>query len=93
VASTALSVDPDAVASLGLVGMNVNEDAPERVAEIVDLITSGAIRAPQTTTYSLDNIATAIATQATRHVAGKTILMVAGTAGIAEIEEAKAVPA
>jgi len=74
--STAMSIDPEAEAARGLIAQNVNEDAAHRINEIVEMIGSGQLIAPDVHAYAFEDVAEALAAQASKHIRGKLVLSI-----------------
>ena len=74
--STAMGIDPEAEAARGLTAQNVNEDAASRIGEIVEMIESGKLVAPEVHAYPFEQVPDALAAQASRHVRGKLVLSI-----------------
>jgi NADPH:quinone reductase len=74
VVSTVGAADAEALAARGITGVNVNRAGTDGLAKLAELVTSGRLRLPEQTVFSLDQADDALAAQAERRVPGKIVI-------------------
>ncbi|MET9959501.1 NADP-dependent oxidoreductase [Streptomyces sp. NPDC006326] len=75
VATTVFAADVDALAARGVRAVNFNYQATDQdMAELADLVTSGALKVAQTTTFALTAMDEAYAASTSGHVRGKLVI-------------------
>jgi NADPH:quinone reductase-like Zn-dependent oxidoreductase len=76
VATSAARLDTDAYAARGLVAAQANRAAPERLAEILQLVADGKLKPPQTRVMPLEDAGRAIDEVSQKHTTGKVVLTI-----------------
>jgi NADPH:quinone reductase len=77
VVSTVGAADVEALAARGITGVNANRAGTDRLPELAEMVTSGQLRIPEQTFFSLDRADDALAAQAERRVPGKIVIDIA----------------